>query len=129
MPYYLVSFILSDNYFNATHEVREALTKQEIEHGQELFKVGIWRHAYATAGDIKTHTWAIYETASEAELAAYLEEYPMAKAAMYTRVVHEVTTVDPPRIVGLLFKVLRAAGLYRPWRPELVASPVAALKA
>jgi hypothetical protein len=28
-----------------------------------------------------------------------------------------VTIVDPPWIVGVLFKVLRSFGLYKPWTP------------
>jgi muconolactone delta-isomerase len=117
MPYYLVSFTLSQNYFDAKPEEREVLTKQEIDHGKELFKVGVWRHAYVTPGEIKTESWAIYETVNQAVLERYLAEYPMAKRNMYTKVIHEVTIVDPPWFVGLAFKALRSIGLYKPWMP------------
>ena len=117
MPYYLVHFTLAQNYFDAPTEERKVLTEQEIEHGKKLFKVGIWRHAYATAGEIKTYSWAIYKTSNEAELDRYLAEYPMAKRNMYTRNIYEVTIIDPPWVVGLLFKWLRALGFFKPWKP------------
>lgn len=117
MSYYLVYFTLAQNYFDATPEKREALAEQEIEHGKKLFKVGIWKHAYTTLGKVKTHSWAIYETSNEAELDRYLAEYPMAKLDMYTRTISEVEIVDPPWYVGLLFKVLRSLGFYKPWTP------------
>jgi hypothetical protein len=44
----------------------------------------------------------------------------MAKRGMYTREIYEVEIVDPPRIVGLSFTVLRAVGLFKPWK----AAPV-----
>ena len=118
MPFYLVSFTLSENYFEAKPEERASLTKQEIDHGIKLFKVGIWKHAYTTPGDIKTNSWALYKTKNEADLEGYLAEYPMDKKAMYTRVTHEVTIPDPPWIVGLLFKILRLLGFFRPWKPS-----------
>jgi muconolactone delta-isomerase len=117
MPYYLVSFTLSQNYFDAKPEEREALTKQEVAHGIKLFKIGIWKHAYTTPGDIKTESWALYETSNQAVLERYLAEYPMDKLNWYTRVINEVTIPDPPWIVGLGFKVLRSIGLYKPWMP------------
>ena len=110
MPYYLVSFTLSQNYFDAPAQKQEALAAQEIDHGKKLFKVGIWKHAYTTSGKVKTNSWAIYETSNEADLARYLAEYPMAKLAMYTSVIYEVTIVDPPWIVGLLFKYCARSG-------------------
>jgi muconolactone delta-isomerase len=117
MPYYLVSFTLTQTYFDTPAQKQEALATEEIDHGKKLFKVGIWKHAYTTPGTVKTHSWAIYETSNEADLVRYLAEYPMAKLGMYTSVIDEVTIVDPPWIVGLLFKVLRSVGLYRPWTP------------
>lgn len=118
MPYYLVSFTLSQKYFDAESEEREALTKQEIDHGIKLFKVGIWKHAYTTPGKVKTHSWALYKASSEADLERYLAEYPMDKSGMYTRITHEVSIPDPPWIVGLLYNVLRLVGLYKPWGPS-----------
>ena len=117
MPYYFVSFTLSQNYFDAKPEEREALTKQEIAHGIKLFKVGLWKHAYTTAGQIKTRSWALYETRDQAELERYLAEYPMDKLNWYTRTIDEVTIPDPPRIVYLLYKVLRSLGFFKPWKP------------
>jgi muconolactone delta-isomerase len=118
MPYYLVYFTLSQRYFDAPPEERQALTEQEINHGKKLFKVGIWKHAYTTPGEIKTNSWAIYETSNETELEQYLAEYPMDKAGMYTRNIYEVTVVDPPWIVGLVYKGLRSVGLSQPWTPS-----------
>ena len=117
MPCYMVTFTLSQTYFDAKPEQRDALTKQEIEHGIKLFKVGIWKHAYTTPGKIKSQSWAIYETSSEADLERYLAEYPMDKLGMYARVTQEVTIPDPPWTLGLLFAVLRLVGLYKPWKP------------
>lgn len=117
MPYYLVAFTLSQNYFDEQPEVREALTKQEIDHGIKLFKVGLWKHAYTTPGTIKTKSWALYEVSDEALLERYLAEYPMDKKSMYTRETHEVTIPDPPWILGVLFKLLRLVGFSRPWTP------------
>lgn len=117
MPYYFVSFTLSQNYFDAPPAEREALTKQEIAHGIKLFKVGIWKHAYTTAGEIKTRSWALYETSNQEVLERYLAEYPMDKLDWYTRTIDEVTIPDPPWIVSLFFKVLRAIGFYKPWKP------------
>jgi len=116
MPFYLVAFTLTQNYLDAPPARRDALTAQEIDHGKKLFKVGVWKHAYTTAGTIKTNSWAIYETSNEADLKGYLAEYPMAKEAMYTSVIYEVTIVDPPWFVGLLFKGLRMVGLFKPWK-------------
>ena len=117
MPYYLVTFTLNENYFGATPEVRDAKTAQEIAYGMELFKVGIWKHAYTTPGKIKTVSWAVYETANEAELDSFLAGYPMHKANWYSSVTHEVEIVDPPWYVALLFKVLRLFGFFRPKKP------------
>jgi muconolactone delta-isomerase len=116
MPYYLVHFSLAQNYFDAPQEHREALTEQEINHGKKLFKVGIWKHAYTTPGKIKTYSWAIYKSSNEAELERYLAEYPMDKRSMYARNIYEVEVVDPPWYVGLLYKALRAVGLFKPWK-------------
>jgi muconolactone delta-isomerase len=118
MPYYLVHFSLAQNYFDAPTEEREALTGQEINHGKKLFKVGIWKHAYTTPGDIKTYSWAISKARNEAELERYLAEYPMDRRGMYARNIYEVTIVDPPWVVGLLYKALRSLGLSKPWTPS-----------
>jgi hypothetical protein len=117
MPYYLVHFSLAQNYFNAPHEERKTLTEQEINHGKKLFKVGIWKHAYTTPGDVKTFSWAIYTAGNEAELERYLAEYPMDQRGMYARNIYEVEVVDPPWTVGLLFKVMRSLGFSKPWTP------------
>jgi len=117
MPYYLVTFTLNRNYFDAAPEVREAVTAEEIEHGKGLFKIGIWKHAYTTPGKLKTLSWAVYETKNEADLDFYLAGYPMKKLDWYSSVTHEVEIVDPPWYVGLLFKILRLFGFFRPPRP------------
>ena len=78
MAYYLVSFHLTQEYFDATPAEQEDLPKQEIEHGKKLFKVGIWKHAYTVPGKVKDHDWGIFQTKDQAELESYLAEYPMA---------------------------------------------------
>ena len=120
MAYYLVSFHLTQQYFDATPAEQEDLPKQEIEHGKKLFKVGIWKHAYTVPGKVKNHDWGIFQTKDQAELESYLAEYPMAKLGMYTRDIYEVEIVDPPWIVGVMFTALRAVGLFKPWK----AAPV-----
>jgi muconolactone delta-isomerase len=119
MPYYLVTFTLGRKYFDAAPDVRAALTAREIAYGKELFKVGIWKHAYTTPGELKTLSWAVYETANEAELDRYLAGYPMKQADWYSSVTHQVEIVDPPWYVALLFNVLRLLGFFRPRMPQL----------
>lgn len=123
MPYYLVTFTLSQNYFNAGPEERAVLTKQEIDHGIKLFKAGIWKHAYTTPGDVKTQSWALYEVSDEVLLERYLAEYPMDKLGWYTRTTHEVTIPDPPWVVGLFCQAARLVGVYKPWTPAPSDSP------
>lgn len=113
MPYYLVHFTLAKNYFDARNEDRKALTADEIKYGKELFRAGIWKHAFTTPGEIKTESWAVYQTSNEAELERLLVKYPMDRKSMYTRKITEVEIVDPPRAVGLLFSLLRSLGFFR----------------
>src|SRR5688572_5042855 len=118
MPYYLVYFTLTQKYYDATPEEQIELPKQEVEHGKKLFKVGIWKHAYTVPGEIKAHDWGIFKTSNEAVLERYLAEYPMAKRGMYDKTIYEVEIVDPPWRLGMLFRLLRTLGLYKPWMPK-----------
>ena len=113
MQYYLVQFSLAQNFFDARDEDRKALAEQEINYGKELFKAGIWIHAYTTPGETKTNSWAIYKAQDEVELERRLTGYPMDQRGMYTRKTSVVEVVDPPWIVGLLFRLLRSLGLYK----------------
>src|SRR5215471_15724845 len=101
MQYYLVAFTLNQNYFQAVPQNRNDLTQREVAYGVDLFKAGIWQHAYTTPGDIKTQSWAIYKTEDRATLDRYLAGYPMDQAGMYTKEISEVTIVDPPWIVRI----------------------------
>ena len=113
MNYYLVQFTLTRNYFDAPEEDRKTLAEQEINYGKELFKAGIWKHAYTTPGETKNDSWAIYTAHDEAQLEVWLTGYPMDKRSMYTRKTSPVEIVDPPWILALLFKLLRLLGFYR----------------
>jgi muconolactone delta-isomerase len=113
MTYYPVQFTLAQNYFDAPDEDRKVLAEEEINYGKELFKSGIWEHAYTTPGETKTDSWAIYRASNQMELERWLAKYPMDKRGMYTRKMSQVEIVDPPWIVGLVFRLLRSLGFYQ----------------